>query len=79
MAYLALGPFLLDLPETPSNLLLLVLVQDPGLEQCLRKGHGALDVCGIHALVILERLVKLVHTVTVSRSPLIHHLCSDGY
>lgn len=57
----AVGPLLLDELETTGDLLLLVLVEDAGLEEGLGECNRALDVGSVHALVVLERLVELVH------------------
>ena len=59
--YLSALPFPLDLLQTPRNLLLLLLIQDTSLEERLGECNRPLDVGSVHALVILQRLVELVH------------------
>ena len=59
--YLVLGPLGLDKLETASDLSLLLLVEDTGLQQSLREGDRSFNVGSVHPLVVFERLVELVH------------------
>lgn len=64
LAHLSLFPFSFYLSKSPLDLLLFILGDNASLLQCFRKGDGTLDIGRIHALVVGERLVVLVHPAT---------------
>lgn len=58
---LAFLPFLFDELQTPFDLFGLLGRNDAHFEQRLGVGNRALDIGLVHALIVLEGLVELVH------------------
>jgi hypothetical protein len=74
LAHFSLFPFGFYLSQSPLNFLLFVLGNDASLLQCFRKGDGTLDIGRIHALIVCERLVVLMHPATMENDK-IEFLC----
>lgn len=63
----ALLPLLFDLFQSSLDFLSFLFGQDAGLFEASGVGDGALYVGGVHALVVGQRLVVLVHSGVINR------------
>ena len=59
-------PFIPDCGQTLSNLSLFLFCQDSDKLESLRVCDGTANICRMHALIILQRLIKFMHTAELS-------------